>query len=124
MDLEQVPDVASDVERPPSPTDATIRTRDGEPLGIECLREIGADRFGTVAFAPLVWQGDLPGLEEGRPMFVRDFGPERNRRLLDAYPERQPFVFVPKDPSQAPEIVPYDEAMSQLWGVVRAVARP
>ena len=124
MDLEQVPDVASDVERPPSPTDATIRTRDGEPFGIECLREIGADRFGTVAFAPLVWQGDLPGLEEGRPMFVRDFGPERNRRLLDAYPERRPFVFVPKDPSQPPEIVPYDEAMSQLWGVVRAVARP
>jgi len=125
VDLEQVPDVASDVERPPSPTDATIRTRDGEPLGIECLREIGADRFGTVAFAPLVWQGDLPGLEEGRPMFVRDFGPERNRRLLDAYPERRPFVFVPRDPSKPPEIVPYDEAMSQLWGVVRAaVARP
>ena len=123
VDLEQVPDVASDIERPPSQPGATIQTRAGEPFGIECLREIGADRFGTVALAPLVWQGDLPGVEDGRPMFVRDFGPEQNRRLLDAYPERRPFVFVPKDPSRPPEIVPYDEAMAQLWGVVRAVAR-
>jgi hypothetical protein len=57
-------------------------------------------------------------------MFVRDFGPELNSRLLDAYPDRQPFVFVPKDPSRPPEIVPYDEAMAQLWGVVRGVVAP
>ena len=122
VDLEQVPGTPPDIERPPSPPGATLRTRAGEPFGIACTREVGADRFGTVALAPLVWQGDLPGLEEGRPMFVRDFGPERNRRLLDAYPERRPFVFVPKDPSRPPEIVGYDEAMAQLWGVVRAIA--
>ena len=124
VDLEQVPGTPSDIERPPSPPGATIRTRDGEPFGIACLREVGADRYGAVALAPLVWQGDLPGLEEGHPMFVRDFGPEQNRRLLDAYPERQPFVFVPKDPSLPPEIVPYDEAMAQLWGVVGQAGTP
>ena len=53
-------------------------------------------------------------------MFVRDFGPELNRRLLELYPERHPFVFVPKDPARPPEIVPYAEAMAQLWGVVRS----
>ncbi len=124
VDLEQVPGTPSDIERPPSPPGATLRTRAGEPFGIACTREVGADRFGVVALAPLVWQGDLPGIEEGRPMFVRDFGPERNRRLLEAYPERQPFVFMRLDPSRPPEIVPYDEAMGQLWGVVRAVAGP
>ena len=114
VDLDQLPGTPPDIERPPSPPGATVRTRAGEAFGIACLREVGSDRFGAVALAPLVWQGDLPGVEEGRPMFVRDFGPEQNRRLLDAYPERQPFVFVPKDPSLPPEIVPYDEAMALL----------
>ena len=124
VDLEQIPVTPSDIERPPSPPGATLRTRAGEPFGIACLREVGADRYGAVALAPLLWQGDLPGIEEGRPMFVRDFGPEQNRRLLDAYPERQAFVFVPKDPSLPPEISPYDEAMAQLWGVVGVAGRP
>ena len=123
VDLEQVPGTPRDIERPPSPPGATLRTRAGEPFGTACSREVGADRYGAVALAPLVWQGDLPGIAEGRPMFVRDFGPEQNRRLLDAHPERQAFVFVPKDPSLPPEIVPYDEAMAQLWGVVGVAGR-
>ena len=120
VDLEQAPGTPPDIQRPPSPPGATLRTRDGEPFDIACIREAGADRYGAVALAPLVWQGDLPGDEEGRPMFVRDFGPELNRRLLELYPDRRPFVFVPKDPALPPEIVPYDEAMAQLWGVVRS----
>ena len=124
LDLEQVPGTPSDIERPPSPPGATLRTRTGEPFGTACSREVGADRFGAVALAPLLWQGDLPGIEEGRPMFVRDFGPEQNRRLLDAHPDRRPFVFVPKDPRFPPEIVPYDEAMAQLWGVVGVARTP
>ena len=124
VDLEQVPGTPSDIQRPPSPTGASLRTRDGEVFGTACYREAGADRYGAVALAPLVWQGDLPGIEEGRPMFVRDFGPELNRRVLQSYPERRPFVFVPKDPALAPEIVPYDEAMAQLWGVVGRTRTP
>ena len=121
VDLEQAPGTPPDIQHPPSPPGATLRTRDGEPFDIACTREAGADPYGAVALAPLVWQGDLPGDdEEGRPMFVRDFGPELNRRLLELYPDRRPFVFVPKDPALPPEIVPYDEAMAQLWGVVRS----
>jgi hypothetical protein len=74
-ELEQVPGTPRDIQRPPSSPGATLRTRNGEPFGTACTREVGADRFGAVALAPLVWQGDLPGDEEGRPMFVRDFGP-------------------------------------------------
>ena len=124
VDLEQVPGTPPDIQRPPSPPGATLRTREGETFGIACAREVGADRFGVVALAPLVWQGDLPGLEQGRPMFVRDFGPELNGRLLELYPQRAPFVFVSKDPALPPEIVPYAEAMSQLWGVVRSAGLP
>jgi hypothetical protein len=124
VDLEQVPGTPSDLQRPPSPNGASLRTRDGEVFGTACAREAGADRYGAVALAPLVWQGDLPGIEEGRPMFVRDFGPELNRRLLRSYPDRQPFVFVPKGPTLPPEIVAYDEAMAQLWGVVGRTRTP
>ena len=124
VDLEQVPGTPLDIERPPSPPGATLRTRAGESFGIACSREVGADRYGAAALAPLLWQGDLPGVEEGRPMFVRDFGPERNQRLLDAHPDRQPFVFVPKDPRLPPEIGPYDGAMAQLWGVVGMAGTP
>lgn len=120
VDLDQVPGMPDDILRPPSPEGATLRIREGEPFGVGCRREYGADRFGVVALAPLVWQGDLPGIEEGRPLFVRDFGPELNQRLLRLYPDRRPWVFVPRDPESAPEIVPYDEAMAQLWGVVGA----
>ena len=124
VDLDQIPGMPSDIQRPPSPTGASLRTRDGEVFGTACYREAGADRYGAVALAPLIWQGDLPGIETGRPMFVRDFGPELNRRLIESYPERRPFVFVPKDPALAPEIVPYDEAMAQLWGVVGTTRAP
>ena len=94
----------------------TIRTRAGEILTPECRRQAGADRFGAVALAPLLWQGDLPGLESGLPMFVRDFGPEANDRVLALFPERAAFVFTPTQPGGSPEIVPYQEAMAVLWG--------
>ena len=117
VDLYQVPGIPPDIERPPAPAGATVRVRRGEPFPEICVRERRADRFGAVALAPLLWQGALPGIDDERPLFVRDLGPERNQRLLDLYPERYAFVFVPKDPEQPPEIVPSDEAMTVLWGV-------
>jgi len=116
VDLLQIPGVPADIERPPSPAGATVRVRRGEPFPELCVRERRADRFGAVALAPLLWQGALPGMDDERPLFVRDLGPERNQRLLDGYPDRYPWVFVPKDPEQPPEIVPYAEAMAVLWG--------
>jgi hypothetical protein len=116
VDLDQAPGTPRDIIRPPSPAGATLRIRSNEVFPDACLQQLRADRFGAVALAPLVWQGDLPGLETGRPLYVRDLGPAKNRRLLDLYPERSAFVFVPTAPDAAPELVPYATAMTMLWG--------
>ncbi|HUF75075.1 MAG TPA: hypothetical protein VMM35_02295, partial [Longimicrobiales bacterium] len=118
IDLEQLPGSPTDIVRPPSATGATVRIRQGERFTQSCLRELNADRFGAVALAPLLWQGDLPGIEEGRPLFVRDLGPERNQRLLDVYPERVAFGFTPVVVEGPPQLLPYGDAMELLWGAV------
>jgi hypothetical protein len=97
--------------------DLSIRTRDGESLSPECQRQIGADRFGGVALAPLLWQGDLPGIEGGFPMFVRDQGPEVNDRIGALFPARSAYLFTPVEAGGPPVIVPYLEGMALLWGV-------
>jgi len=116
IDLEQAPGTHIDIERPATPSGASVRMRRGEPFPETCLRELRADRFGAVALAPLVWQGDLPGIERGDPLYVRDLGPEKNERLLARYPDRAAFVFTPTSVDAPPRLVPYDEAMDLLWG--------
>lgn len=86
-----------------------------EAVTPECGREAQADRFGVVSLAPLVWQGDLPGAESGRPMFVRDLGPEENRALLADFPDRTPYLFRATD-TGPPVLVPYAQGMVELWG--------
>jgi len=95
----------------------SVRTREGEILDPDCAREIEADRFGAVALAPLLWQGDLPGGERAGPLFLRDLGPETNDQIRALYPDRPAFVFAPFAPSTPPAIAPYDEAMRVLWGM-------
>jgi len=124
VDLKQIPGTPADIQRPPAPTGATLRIRPNEVFPDSCIRQLRADRFGAVALAPLVWQGDLPGIEEGRPLYVRDLGPAKNRRVLAMYPDRPAFVFVPKAIDAAPEIVPYAEAMAILWGPAPPVTEP
>ncbi len=116
IDLRQVPGAPAELLRPPSPDGTTLRTREGERFSPGCTRELRADRFGAVALAPLLWQGDLPGLENGAPLFVRDLGPEANAVVVEHYADRQPWVFVPTQPGGPPELVPYREAMQVLWG--------
>jgi hypothetical protein len=94
----------------------SVRTVEGETLTPECMREIQADRFGAVALAPLLWQGDLPGDLRGDPLFLRDLGPETNGKIRSLYPDRPAFVFTPFAPGTPPQIAPYDEAMRVLWG--------
>ncbi|MGW8265944.1 MAG: hypothetical protein ACWGSQ_06220 [Longimicrobiales bacterium] len=86
------------------------------PVAPECRREALADGRGIISLAPLLWQGDLPGLEEGRPMFVRDLGPEENRRVLEAFPARRPYVFLTPAPNALPELRDYQEGMNLIWG--------
>jgi hypothetical protein len=94
----------------------SIRTREGESLSEECMRELEADRFGAVALAPLLWQGDLPEAESGKPLFVRDLGPETNEEIRRLFPGRRAFLFSPLRAGADPEIVPYEEGMRVLWG--------
>ena len=117
MDLEQASGTPTDIERQSQAPGTTVRLREGELLTPGCLRELRADRFGAVALAPLLWQGDLPGLGGDGVLFVRDLGPEKNEAILDAFPDRNPYVFVPKAVEGPPELVPYDEAMLVLCGV-------
>jgi hypothetical protein len=76
---------------------------------------MSADRYGSVALAPLLWQGDLPGLERGAPMFVRDYGPERNQAVRALFPGREALAWA-HPPGGRPALLPYDDAMAAFWG--------
>lgn len=114
-------DVTQTAERPPELV--ALRSLGGSVVwrgeGIEwsqaCVRELSADRYGAIALAPLLWQGDLPGLERGEPMFVRDYGWERNDVVRAHFPGRQAAVWA-YPPSGRPVLLEYEPAMATLWG--------
>ena len=86
-----------------------------DTLASQCVREREADRFGGLPLMPLIWQGDLPGLDVRTAMFVRDLGPGLNAALLTRYPERQPAMLVQRPPGPRPLIVPYETGINLLW---------
>jgi hypothetical protein len=116
IDLLQAPESPRGLRRVSVTQGVWVRTREGEAWTPECIREAQADRFGTVALAPLLWQGDLPGLEEGDPLFVRDLGPETNAQVRALFPDRTAFVFGYFAQDTPPRVLPYDEGMRILWG--------
>ena len=97
------------------PSGDVLRMRPGDELSPACWRELAADRLGIVDPAPLLWRGSLPGVEDSRAMVVRDFGPERNARMLHAFPERTPYVLLRDLPDGPPRIAAYDDGMRILW---------
>ena len=92
-----------------------IRVRPGVQLTPECLREVASDTLGIVDVGPLLWQGDLPGMEANGRMFVRDMGPEANARLILRYPDRVPLMLLRLRDDQPPTLVPYQDAVRTLW---------
>lgn len=92
-----------------------IRVRPGVQLTPECLREVASDTLGIVDVGPLLWQGDLPGLETKGRMFVRDMGPEANARLISKYPARVPMMLLRLRDDQPPTLVPYQDGIRALW---------
>ena len=116
LDLAHQPGSPPDLARRLTESGTALRIRAGGSFGPDCARELHADRFGAVALAPLVWQGDLPGDERGRPMFVRDLGPEKNELIRAAFPGRTSWVFAQLAPDGPPQIAPYEQAMAMLWG--------
>ncbi len=115
IDLAQTPDHPANVARARGPGGVIVLQDARRPWSAECRREARSDSHGAVALAPLLWQGDLPGLEGGKPLFVRDFGPGHNGTLLSRYPDRPVLVFAYGAAGGAPALHPYEEAMGFLW---------
>jgi hypothetical protein len=93
-----------------------IRVSGAAPLSGRCAVEAHADRLGVIDVSPLVWLGDLPGVEGEGTLIVRDLGPADNARLLERHPERAAWVLLTGSPESAPALVPYAEGMALLWG--------
>lgn len=107
---------ADDGARPTRlPSGVIVRSVPGQPLTSECLLEAQADRFGSVALMPLVWQGDLPGLRERGAMFVRDLGPADNRRLIERFPGRRLAMLLRRSRQGPLALVPYERGVELLW---------
>jgi len=98
-----------------APPPIPLESAPTQPPTPECRRQFDSDRFDVLALPPLLWQGDLPGLPARGAMYVRDYGPEANARLLAAYPDRMPLFFGGGGMDQPPVLVGYDQAMSTLW---------
>lgn len=95
------------------PSGSVVRVRPGEILALACERQAASDFGGAIGLPPLLWRGDLPGLEPHGAMFARDLGPERNQRLIASHPGREPVVLALRD--GALKLLPYEAGMRDLW---------
>ncbi len=93
-----------------------ILVQPDRPITEACRREARADRGGIISLPPLIWQGDLPTVERGAPMFVRDLGWEENGEVITAFPDRRPYLLLTPAPGALPELRDYEEGMRVLWG--------
>jgi hypothetical protein len=91
-----------------------IRVAPGEVLDAACAEQVRADQAGVIDVTPLVWQGDLPGTAAHGALFVRDMGPEANRRLIAEHEDRRAMMLIPHADSVA--LVPYTIAERAIWG--------
>jgi len=116
LDFEAAPEAPSALEPVYLSEGNRILVDPRRPVAPACEMEARADARGIISLAPLLWQGDLPGMEDGLPMFVRDLGPGENRRILEAFPERRPYVLMTPAPEGRPLIRDYEEGMQLIWG--------
>ncbi len=65
-------------------------TRALEPV---CLEQIERDAQGYTLYGTLIWRND-PWLHDG-VIYARDFGPERNWKLMQRYPGRPLYLYGP-----------------------------
>ena len=91
-----------------------IRVVANEQFDDACAKQIQSDQDGILDVTPFVWQGDLPGLTPRGALFARDMGPEANRALIAAHPERKPLMLLPD--AEAVRLVPYGDAEAKIWG--------
>jgi hypothetical protein len=92
-----------------------IRMSRNEPLDSSCAVQVRADQAGVIDVTPFLWQGDLPGGTAAGALFVRDLGPEDNRKLIAAHNTRRPLIMLPDGDSV--RLVPYSIAERAIWQV-------
>jgi len=97
------------------------RRAGGSSTTAECLRQESSDRSGIFGLPQAIWRGDLPGLPAEGAMYVRDMGPDLNRHLLSAFPERLPLVLGLSEGGAELVLRPYDEGMRYIWGMDEGV---
>ena len=114
LDLVPRPGMPPDLRAVETPWGVRVRL-DGNELPPECLRELGSDRYGVIELAPLLWQLPFPGTSDDL-ILARDLGPDGNRVIAEAYPDARPLVLGMSRLGEPPRLLPYDEAMSDLWG--------
>lgn len=90
-----------------------IRVAPNRPMDAACTAQIRADLAGIVDVTPFLWQGDLPGRQPTGALFVRDMGPEANRKLITAHTTRRPMMLLPDGDSA--RLVPYSIAERAIW---------
>ncbi len=73
--------------------DRTVRVDTTRVLAEACREQILRDAAGFTVYGTLVWRND-PWLREGI-IFARDFGPERNQRLMQRYPGWEYYIYAP-----------------------------
>lgn len=115
LDFRPLPETPSHLTRIPLTEGEIVAVDPSLAPTPDCLREARADRDGIVSLAPLLWQGDLPGIEEGKAMFVRDLGPETNAVLLRTFPHRRPYLYAVPPGGGGPRLFPYEEGMRLVW---------
>jgi hypothetical protein len=93
-----------------------IRVLRNEVLDSSCAVQVRADQGGVIDVTPLVWQGDLPGAAPRGALFVRDMGPEQNRKLIVAHNARRPMMLLPDGDSV--RLVSYSIAERAIWQAV------
>jgi len=96
-----------------------VRVDPGLAWDDACIREARADRFGSLELEPLAWQTS-PGI--GLLMVVRDLGPGLNARVMEAYPDRRPWLWLAGDGGAEPRLLPYEEGVELLWGGAAGVS--
>lgn len=114
--LDLVPRTFEFLPRPEIARGARIRLDPDTPFHETCRRQIHPDRFGAIDAPFILWLGDLPGIERGKPLFARDLGPEVNRRLLARYSDRSAWMYGYFAAGDSLRLLPYAEGNALLWG--------
>ncbi|UCF18868.1 MAG: glycosyltransferase family 39 protein [Gemmatimonadota bacterium] len=88
--------------------ESSVRYDTTRALDPVCLEQVERDTEGYTLYGTLVWRND-PWLRHGI-IYARDFGDERNRKLLQRYPDRPVYSYGPasNEVGELPQLRPLE----------------